>query len=338
MADPAIAAAHEQHAYLGDLCHHHRVVAGAARQARRLDGTGDTADALGPALLHAGRTPYARDIQDLAPLDRDPPARGNAFRRAEHARVRRVAQLIADGADVHTQLATAGDHVRRTPRDLQLSDRAHQSRRTAAALLDGQDDFGGGRSSVAAQGHRHGARVARQAGNGDQAAYAAGDRRHHAKWRRRVEQHRTLLDVYLHETEKLAWVEGRRRNFRRIEPRRHHGLAHGNSVGIARVEYCRIEPARERAAAEECRPEAHAFFLGKSNDGQRVRQPHSRTAQLGNHRYGQQYPQPSIEPSGVDDRVVVRARHQGALARGGVTPAPDDVTDIIDFYLEPRRQ
>src|SRR4029077_19629169 len=137
VAAPAIAAAHEQHAYLGDLCHHHRVVAGSTRQARRLDGTGDTTDALGPALLHAGRTPYARDLQDLVPLDRDLPPRGNAFRLGDHTRVRRVAHLIAVGADVHTQLATAGDHVRRTPGDLQLSDRAHQSRRIAAALLDG---------------------------------------------------------------------------------------------------------------------------------------------------------------------------------------------------------
>src|SRR5262249_45991524 len=84
MADPAIAAAHEQHAYVGDLCHDHGVVAGAARQTRRLGGTGDTADALAPALLHAGRTAYPGDIQDLAPLDCDLAARGDAFRRGDH--------------------------------------------------------------------------------------------------------------------------------------------------------------------------------------------------------------------------------------------------------------
>ena len=121
------------------------------------------------------------------------------------------------------------------------------------------------------------------------------------------------------------------------KPRRHHGLAHRHPVGVATVEYCRIEPARERAAAEERRLEAHPFFLGKTNNRQRVRQSHSGAAQLRNHRYGQQYPQASVEPSGVDDRVVVRARHQRALARSGVTPAPDDVTDSVDLDLEPRR-
>ena len=68
----------------------------------------------------------------------------------------RTSSLVS--ADVNTQLAASGNHIHRTCRNLQLSDRAHQSGRAAAALLDGKYEFGGSGGGVAAQMHRNGSR------------------------------------------------------------------------------------------------------------------------------------------------------------------------------------
>ena len=78
-------------------------------------------------------------------------------------------------------------------------------------------------------------------------------------------QHRSLLDMKLEKSERI-WLQLGARNFPWIQPKILDGRSNRNSIRIGSVQKLLIQPAHQRAAANERRAEPNTFFFRKAND------------------------------------------------------------------------
>ena len=122
------------------------------------------------------------------------------------------------------------------------------------------------RGSIAPSIHRHGAGMAGKALHRQQQAPRAGDARHHAEGMAAVQQHRTLLDVHLDESQRFRRIAGQRGDPRGIMPRSGQRGCKRAATGIRGLQQARIEAARHRAAAQEGGAEAQPFLVAERDD------------------------------------------------------------------------
>ena len=94
-------------------------------------------------------------------------------------------------------------------------------------------------------------------------------------------QHRPLLDMQLDIGMQFAARPRRRADLRRVQPKLHHGLAHGEAVRIARIEHAFVKGAGDRPAAEQRGGKPHALLVGETDDFDRKGQPHAPPVQVG---------------------------------------------------------
>jgi hypothetical protein len=85
--------------------------------------------------------------------------------------------------DIDRKAGFAWNDVARAGRDFDHPDRGQQPGGLPRQVLRGQDDLGCRREWIAAEMHRHGARVPRFTGKRGQNPALTGDRRHHPNGR-----------------------------------------------------------------------------------------------------------------------------------------------------------
>src|SRR5271155_1156033 len=85
-------------------------------------------------------------------------------------------------------------------------------------------------------------------------------------------ENRSLLDVKF-QVRKRVVAQYRSWNFRRVQSKVFDGGANGDSVHVLALQKFFVEPADERAAADERSAEAHSFLFGKTENLDRERKP-----------------------------------------------------------------
>jgi hypothetical protein len=107
-------------------------------------------------------------------------------------------------------------------------------------------------------------------------------------------------------------------------------FAQRDAVAVDGGQQPHVEAARNRAAAQESAAKTHAFFFGKRDHLQVVRQAPAVRVQVGDHGDRQQDTQTAVIFAAIAYGVVVRACRQRFCARllGGV--AADDIAHRVD--------
>ena len=205
--------------------------------------------------------------------ERDAASRGDRLETLAHRGERGRALRVRRRTHVEREAHAAGDHVHRPGQRLDAADGADHVGRAGGDRFDREHALGRGRERVAAQCHRHGARVAGDAGHLDVEAIAAVDRRHDADRQPRRLEHRSLLDVELDVGEHVARGERGVADARGIEAERAHRVAQRHAVAARPVEQRAVERAGDRARAEQRRAEAHALLVAEADHDDRERQP-----------------------------------------------------------------
>ena len=240
---------------------------------------------------------------DAAPL-------GDAPDRREHIGDGEVAGGVVAGADVDREFARPGDDVDGALRHGELADGADQRRGLAAAFFDGENDFGGGGRRIVPQRHRHRAGMAGHATDRDPKACRSGNRGDDPERQAALQQHRPLLDVNFEITAQRFRPARQRADRRQIGSLVLQERRQTDAVGVATLQYRRVETAGDGGAAEIGRGKSHAFLLGKADHIEMEGQVSSGMAQmLGDDEPGQDT-EASVEPAGIDHGIVVRADDQ----------------------------
>ena len=159
----AAAAAHEDHADIGDVDHRHAVMAGAAWQFMDLKTFGG--DGLGHLPLQPRRARHGAVLVGDVDLQRQLPVFGDAFDPAHDIGNRAPAMGIGRGPDIHGERDFSRNDVGGAGQRVDIPDSADQAVRIGAAkLLDRDDALGGASERIVSQRHRHGSGVAGGAG------------------------------------------------------------------------------------------------------------------------------------------------------------------------------
>src|SRR6185312_6707740 len=185
--------------------------------------------------------------------------------------------------------------------------------------------------SVAARAHRHGARMAGQAGPAGGDPRRAGDRRDDAECQVAIEQYRALLDMDLDECRDVVVRARKRRNCVGIAAERDDRVAQRRSLGIAAVEQRRIEATRQRATSDHRKAEAHAFLVTERDDLDRVWQLDATRGEVAGGGDCAQDAEDAVVAAGIDDAVEVRAGDDARRIGPCACASADDVAERVDL-------
>ena len=201
-----------------------------------------------------------------------------------------------------------------------------------AEFLDRDDAFGGAGQRVAPQRHRHRAGVTGHAGEVRRQPRGAGYCRHHADGKVLLLQHRPLLDMQFDIGMQLAAGPRRRADMLGVEPELHHGLAHGESVSIARVEHAFVKGAGDRPAAEQRGGKPDALLVGETDDLDRKGQPYAPPVQIGDAGNRGDHAERTVPFAGVAHGVVMRSQHQAGQPGTFALIAAADIADGVEMH------
>lgn len=116
-----------------------------------------------------------------------------------------------------------------------------------------------------------------------------------------------MLDVKFEISESVM-TQHRARNFCWIQSKVFDGGANGNSIRVLALEKFFIEPADERAAADEGYAETDAFLFGKTEDLDREGKPATSERFEESNRHDNS--ENAVVGSRIGDRIEVRAEKQ----------------------------
>ncbi len=207
-----------------------------------------------------------------ADVDLHVAARADRHERRLDVGDRAAALVVGGGADVDREADVARNHVGRARRRVDASDGADDVGLAAAARLDCQHAFRGGRQRILAPAHRHGARVSGHADDVDGEAVRAVDRRHDADRQAFRFEHRPLLDVQLGVGEHVGALPRGGADARGVEPERRERLAQRRSRAR------REGRARRGRASRRPRGCRGASSRNGRLPRRRIRRPRSRAA------------------------------------------------------------
>ena len=145
-------------------------------------------------------------------------------------------------------------------------------------------------------------------------------------------QYRSLLDMQFDIGMQLAAGPRRRADMLRVEPELHHGLAHGESISIARIEHALVKGAGDRPAAEQRGGKADALLIGETDDLDRKGQPYAPPVQIGDAGNCRDHAERTVPFAGVADGIVMRSQHQARQPRTVAFVTAADIADGIEMH------
>ncbi len=191
--------------------------------------------------------------------------RCNAPDRREHVCDGGVACGIVAGADIDREFASAGNDVDGALRHGELADGTDQRRGLAAALLNRENDFGGGRRRIVPQRHRHRPGMAGNAADRNPEPSRARNRGDDPERQAALQQHRPLLDVNFKITAQRFRLARYLTDGSKIDAFGAQDRRQAEPIGAAPPQYRLVETAGDRGASQIGRRKPHPFLLGKTD-------------------------------------------------------------------------
>jgi hypothetical protein len=244
-----------------------------------------------------------------------------------------VANIIGLVPNIESHARFFRDYVDRAGSRFDLANGRNKPGMIVGGAFDGDNPFGSSSDRIVTEMHRRCARMIRAASKHKFHARLRGNGIYGSERPAEGFEDRALLDMKFQVGERVVAQDGAWK-IRGIQSEVFDGRANGDSIGVLPIQEFFIECAGERAAADEWRTKADAFFFGKTSniDGEG-----KMTAFQGfDQRNGDNHSENTVVGSRIGNSIEMRAKQKPGRIRlrGRIKAA--QVSGGIDAYVGAR--